>query len=90
MIRTKAYLLREIAQFKKRKKKLLKEREFAKSAKEYFKKTVPLLNKEIDNLTVKIQTLDWCANTNEKHLPKIKSKKKKKEDKKEKEKEKKE
>lgn len=80
MIRTKAYLLREIVRLKKQRAKLIEE---LKRLKVYnkvspeLKKTVPLVSKEIDIITVKVETLYWCANTSEKQLPKIKGKKKK-------------
>ena len=41
------------------------------------KKTLPLITKELDIITGKIEALQWCANTSEKQLPKIKKKKKK-------------
>ena len=80
MIRTKSYLLREIAQLKKKSEKLTEEVNMLKSINKQnagLKKTVPLVVKEIEHISVRIETLYWCANTSEKQLPKIKKKKKK-------------
>ena len=81
MIRTKAYLLREIARLKKHKAKLIEELNMLKAYNKVspeLKRTINLVQKEIDVTIIKIETLYWCANTSEKQLPKIKSKKKKK------------
>ena len=81
MLKTKAYLLREIERLKKRKEKLTKElytlKAFDKLSPE-LRKTMSLVTKEIDNITIRIETLNWCADTDEKQLPKIKTKKKNK------------
>ena len=76
MIRTKAYITREIARLKKSQKKLIEEINVLKSINKHnigLKKTVPLVLKEIENISIRIETLYWCANTSEKQLPKIKS-----------------
>ena len=80
MIRTKSYLLREITRLKKKQAKLNEEVKVLKSINKQnagLKKTVPLVTKEIEYISVRIETLYWCANTSEKQLPKIKNKKKK-------------
>jgi len=80
MIRTKSYILREIARLKKQKAKLTEELNMLKAYNKIspeLKKTISLVSKEIETILVKIETLYWCANTSEKQLPKIKDKKKK-------------
>lgn len=80
MIRTKAYLIREVVRLKKQKARLNYELTMLKSYNKLspeLNKTISLVSKEIDAITVKVETLNWCANTNEKQLPKIKEKKKK-------------
>lgn len=86
MIRTKAYMLKEISQLKKRKKQVeieLLTLSKVGAIKDVFKLADDLLRKEIFILTGKIEAHQWTAYTNEKSLPKIKSKNnKKKEEKK--------
>lgn len=82
MIRTKAYLIREIAQLKKRKAKLIEERETVEAINKMgssgLKKTIPLIDNEITHINEFISALYWVANTSEKQLPRLKKKKKKK------------
>lgn len=80
MIRTKAYILREIAHLKRQKVKLSDELSVIKTYDNIggaLKETIPLITKKINDTEVKIQTLYWWANTSEKQLPKLKKKKKK-------------
>lgn len=80
MIRTKSYIDREISRLKKRKSRLTKELEVLKSYGRIsveLKKSMILVTKEIESIASKIEALQWCANTREKDLPKIKKKKKK-------------
>lgn len=80
MIRTKAYLIREIKNLKKKQAKLVEEVKTLETVNKHnlgLKKTVPLVTKEIESISSKIEALYWCANTSEKQLPKIKKKKKK-------------
>jgi len=82
MIRTKAFILREISHLKRQKTKLSGEltiiKAYDKIGEDGLKEAMVLLEKEINDTEVKIQTLYWWANTSEKQLPKLKKKKKKK------------
>ena len=79
MIRTKAYILREISQLKKRKKQLEYEAlTLSKAGNDIFKYTNEVLQKEIIEITGMIKGHQWVAFTNEKTLPKIKTKKEEK------------
>lgn len=80
MIRTKAYLIREITRLKKQKAKLAEELHMLKAYNNMapeFKKSISIISKEIEKTSIKIETIHWVANTSEKQLPKIKKKKKK-------------
>ena len=89
MIRTKAYLLREIKKLETTKKKLEQELSYLNSmtklAEVGFAKTKRVIRHELIVIEGKLSFAEWCLNTNEKDLPKIKDKKKKKKGKKAKE-----
>ena len=80
MITTKAYLIREITKLKKKKRNLKYELVtlgFSLPIKTMFKNANAILEKELIILDAQIESLLWVANTNQKTLPKLKSKKKK-------------
>jgi hypothetical protein len=83
MIRTKAYILREIKKLEERKDNLLEELQLLKGmAKQVgqmpFNHTRKVILHELTLIDGKISFAEWCANTSEKSLPKIKGGKKKK------------
>ena len=81
MIRTKKYLMREISRLRKTKKRLQEELDTLKKMEEMksalFTKTGNVLRKEILSIEGTIKGILWVANTNQKTLPKIKTKTKK-------------
>ena len=83
MIRTKAYIIREVKRLEANKAKLEEELKLLNNmAKQVgnmpFTSTKRVIQHELLIIEGKLNFADWCANTSEKSLPKIKSKKKKK------------
>jgi pyruvate-formate lyase-activating enzyme len=78
MIRAKAYILREIKQLEKRKKKLeIELLTIHKVGEDIFDIVRDIAQKEIIKIEGKIEAHNWTAFTSEKNLPKIKTKVKK-------------
>ena len=78
MIRTKAYILREIKRLEKRKKKLeIELLTIHKTGGEIFNIMGKIAEKEIIKIEGKIEAHNWTAFNSEKDLPKIKTKVKK-------------
>lgn len=87
MIRTKAYILREIKRLESKKEKLEEELYLLNNMATQvgnmpFSNTKAVIKHELTIIEGKLSFAEWCANTSEKSLPKIKDKKKKRKEKK--------
>ena len=82
MIRTKAYILKELGRLRKCEKKLQQELDMMNKlggqVKEhlFFETTKKVIKKELITIGGEIKFALWVANTSEKSLPKLKKKKK--------------
>jgi len=87
VIRTKSYITREIKRLESNKSELEEELRLLNnmgklSAQTPFIKTKQVIKHELIVIEGKLAFANWCANTSEKSLPKIKDKKKKRKEKK--------
>lgn len=83
MIRTKAYITREIKRLESKKERLEEELYLLNNMATQvgnmpFNNTKTVIKHELTIIEGKLTFANWCANTSEKSLPKIKDKKKKK------------